>query len=762
MITTDIVEGADAEHQADLRDQRGAEQGIGRAGGDEFICIFEDGGRFTASDYAIRVKQLCQDFNNQSDKPYYVDISIGYHCFLGKDYKGIRNIIRKADDRLNHAKAFRRKSAIKAYAAGDKNDIFSYLENSAEILRLYVPQMQHIETEDDYIKTLIGNYIRIRSIAKDNMEIMERVYLPMINSRRDISRDEIGIIRRFSTGLHDAYAITSLDGWLAYHQAKRIYEEAVEEDDDNLLVWALDELVTTSYGMMCMAGKLYPISEIYERYHKVGLEAAEKLLGFLEPEKFIRLPEELKKQVLINSRYIRVVSEVEGVPAESKQMETLIERMKKALALSKCSFYRKNVPTYDWKLHEFRTLEYISTLTDFNNENNVRKEDIAFINESSKLLKKMYEGADGLYRKSHITGELGVSCNRNEYLAGELSIRDYKDRLAEIVVSNHSNDDRQKLELSTLQAIAEYHLVLNEDNIDDEDRKNLRYFYQVLVDTIQQTTGSGRLVFIGPPLIHILKNFVELTESMSFKDIGLTLLATVHPPSYAHSLTVADLSVCIAKKLIGKQPEVFIGMPGCRSQEDVCRHGQEILEYVYNAALTHDFGKLFVLETILTYGRNLSDEEFEFIKLHPLAGSNILSLHKSTSRYANVAKGHHKWYDNNHGYPKEFDIDSSEYKPVIYIVSCADSLDAATDEIGRSYKKSLTLEDVIQEIEADRGSRYAPYVVDLLSEESVVEELRGILKNNRAENYKKVYRRIRNSDTKYKQEGLLPRVAMKE
>ncbi|MEE1464404.1 MAG: hypothetical protein UF734_02105 [Clostridium sp.] len=56
--------------------------------------------------------------------------------------------------------------------------------------------------------------------------------------------------------------------------------------------------------------------------------------------------------------------------------------------------------------------------------------------------------------------------------------------------------------------------------------------------------------------------------------------------------------------------------------------------------------------------------------------------------YHDIAVGHHKSFDDLSGYPKEFHTSQSRQKILIDLISICDSLDAATDYLGRNYAKS--------------------------------------------------------------------------
>ena len=90
--------------------------------------------------------------------------------------------------------------------------------------------------------------------------------------------------------------------------------------------------------------------------------------------------------------------------------------------------------------------------------------------------------------------------------------------------------------------------------------------------------------------------------------------SAVHPPTYVHINMVARLAECMTRHLISTKPELFVGFPGCEDVEDVRKNRRRIINYAFHSSLCHDLGKLFIIDTITMYGRNLLDSEFMTIK----------------------------------------------------------------------------------------------------------------------------------------------------
>ena len=206
----------------------------------------------------------------------------------------------------------------------------------------------------------------------------------------------------------------------------------------------------------------------------------------------------------------------------------------------------------------------------------------------------------------------------------------------------------------------------------------------------------------------------------------------------------SDMNEAHRSHIVKLMPEKLIGVEGTKSAEEVWEKRDEIISFAYHAALCHDCGKISIMDTIFIYGRKLLDMEFDLIKTHPKTGYELLSRYPSTKKYAEVALGHHKWYDNSRGYPEDSDTKDSPIKPIIDIVLCADCLDAATDTVGRSYNRGKTVEEFTGELIEGSGTHYAPWLPELFSDPAVKSDIEYLLKEGRQQKYREIYYLLRN------------------
>ena len=135
----------------------------------------------------------------------------------------------------------------------------------------------------------------------------------------------------------------------------------------------------------------------------------------------------------------------------------------------------------------------------------------------------------------------------------------------------------------------------------------------------------------------------------------------------------------------------------------------EELDRIYYVALLHDCGKIGVPDNILGKPGRLTDEEFEVIKSHTVRGGEILHHFKSLEDVDEGALYHHERYDGK-GYPKGL---AGEDIPLIARIICvADAFDAMNSN--RVYRNRLTKENIINEIEVNKGRQFDPKIADIM------------------------------------------------
>lgn len=123
-------------------------------------------------------------------------------------------------------------------------------------------------------------------------------------------------------------------------------------------------------------------------------------------------------------------------------------------------------------------------------------------------------------------------------------------------------------------------------------------------------------------------------------------------------------------------------------------------------SMLHDIGKLATPDAILKKPDKLTEEEWEIMREHPLAGVRILGNNPFYETAREISAGHHENYDGS-GYPNGL---TGENIPLsARIVKIADVFDALTTR--RPYKQPWPMEEALTHIEAHSGSMFDPAMV---------------------------------------------------
>jgi len=161
------------------------------------------------------------------------------------------------------------------------------------------------------------------------------------------------------------------------------------------------------------------------------------------------------------------------------------------------------------------------------------------------------------------------------------------------------------------------------------------------------------------------------------------------PTTRGHSERVAEYAVGIAKEL---------GLSGREC------------EVIRIAGLLHDYGKIAIEDNVLKKEGPLSQEEFEYVKLHAEKTMEILKMVGFDSDYDDIptiAGLHHERWDGS-GYP--LGLQGEQIPLGARILAVADVFDALTSP--RPYRRPFAPEEAIKVLNREKGVKFDPKVVD--------------------------------------------------
>ena len=136
-----------------------------------------------------------------------------------------------------------------------------------------------------------------------------------------------------------------------------------------------------------------------------------------------------------------------------------------------------------------------------------------------------------------------------------------------------------------------------------------------------------------------------------------------------------------------------------------------------HAALLHDVGKIGVPDAVLRKNGPLDDDEWAQMRRHPEIGERIVASIDPLAHLAQVIRAEHERWDGG-GYPDRLAGEAIPLASRILLV--CDAYHAMTSD--RPYRRRLTREAAMRELEDGRGSQFCPscaqIALDLIREAS--------------------------------------------
>ena len=275
-------------------------------------------------------------------------------------------------------------------------------------------------------------------------------------------------------------------------------------------------------------------------------------------------------------------------------------------------------------------------------------------------------------------------------------------------------------------------------------------------------------------LNQFISSYIELDGCPPYDEVLLTVLGKCTPDIYVRSWVVAKVAVAICGAVMEEEPQIFDGVPigagawaggvpawesvrgeaGVPAGESVRGEafvpaGEDVrgtkqmraalLRFVQKGAMLHDVGLLHFYHIHSIRNRELFQEEQELLRLHTYVGWEMLEKRKSTREYADLALGHHVWYNGAKGYPDEYRRTESPCRCVVDVITLASFLTRKMDSDGLSYRTGGALDEAVAEAVGEEGRRFYPPLTVSLQGRKLQENLREIFQNGVGEACRRLY-----------------------
>ena len=202
----------------------------------------------------------------------------------------------------------------------------------------------------------------------------------------------------------------------------------------------------------------------------------------------------------------------------------------------------------------------------------------------------------------------------------------------------------------------------------------------------EEASDPAEALRIADQRMYAQKHAGRMSAGRQSKDVLLRALTERSPDLGGHLAGVAELAERTARRL---------GLPA------------EEVERIRHAGELHDAGKVAIPDGILSKPGPLTEDEWGFVRRHPLIGERIVRSAPSLSRVAELVRSTHERFDGG-GYPDRLQADAIPLGS--RIVAVCDAFDAMTS--GRPYAAARTPVEALDELRRCAGTQFDPAVVE--------------------------------------------------
>ncbi len=609
-----------------------------------------------------------------------------------------------------------------------KKEFEKIIENELKFKELATKQFsEDKEVKRENVKNVLTERsLVIRKIINETNDLVAKYVTPFLKDPTKASKEEVLEYQEFAEKL-SGYK-ESIDTGMSYDIRHALTEYAIHTNDDELYInnmfykglalFYLDRAIFKPEMSDCYAGVI-AYSNRYEEFDRDIRNLIVRAYG----NYYISVPDFDIDEIYRRYDMARNFWENTGKKFDPDfPWDAYLQNMHGNICSTTITMLRSKHRYKVKDEHKKKLLESAEYLYDLN----MKEEDVQSNDYTSAQIKYIYYIQTARFYNNKISSAEFLDClydiykqSKNEYTYDGLYKKLHISALYLYYLSENPPENLSKKDIISKSSALE---------------KDVLKYIRNIPDNLSQahvTTMISSFAF-GSQFMHSDTTYLRMLLSMTvFR----------HLPTYVHSVMVAKISYTITEYLIKYIPDALVGLPGINCVEDVKSKSSEILKFVWYSGLIHDIGKIVYSHLVSFYVRRLNDKEFQMIKEHSYKAEDFIKPshnfasaiydtdHKNKAQsmrltnnsglfscFSDVAYGHHKSYDGTFGYPSTFDNLASPVKVVIDIISIADSIDAATDNVGRSYAHEKKLSDMRDDLLSQINTRYNPTVTKAVFE----------------------------------------------
>ncbi len=601
-----------------------------------------------------------------------------------------------------------------------------YIANIKDIAVITAYRKENHCSCEEFYEQSLENRERAKELAKRNMKLLREGLFPVLDHIFDADQETLSELYDFAGQLLSG--ADELDGGLFCQIHRALLNLArLTKNRDKII----EELYWLGIGYYNICNKL------------VGLELSESRqyisqmrLCFAEAAAYIKYFDEIEdaqtRGYILRSRANMALG-LFASPSEKIRM------VKRTLQILQDKGYQEKEPDLPWDRYINMTHQQMAASISYSRESKMTPQDVADVMESVYIVyqKGMQEAA---LRHEKPPVRSRFSHCAIEHYCGLYDMKELLGRMEDLMDEADPTDFSANSMYGIISLPAFYCQFLNQyPEYLPEREEYLENLYCKIMDYVESFPEAAQNQTLYLYLRQLASTFVETKNSISYKEFILKLLMRFEPEIYLHSRVVGHASAAFCKIIIEEEPDFFDDIGMIKEASDPEEKRRLILDYAMEGGLLHDVGKFSFIVLYSQAARQWFEEEYEMAHLHTLVGETWLSERESTKRYADVALGHHCWYDGSRGYPDSYRRLECPYRQMIDIINLIDWMSTVMKSAGLYTGVERSFDETVETAITLDGRKFSPLLIARLRDPDVVERLRDAFTQGRKDAFRCLY-----------------------
>ncbi len=602
-----------------------------------------------------------------------------------------------------------------------------YIANLKEITALTESRKPIGLSFEEYLAELLRSRERAEQLSKRNMELLRGELFPLLDHLFEAGDKVLAELQEFAGRLLSGQEELDAGLYCQIHQALLSHARMRRDRCSTI-----EELYWLGIGRNNLCAKLIGLE-----WPDIEKYTSQMRLCFIEAAAYLKYYDEIQdtqtRGYILRSLANRSLGQFK-LPGEK------IRLTKQTLQVLQDKYYQEKEPDLPWDRYIYMTHQQMSANISHSRENIMSPQDITDVMESAYIVyeRRIREAAT---RNEKPPIRFAFPYHAINYYCGLQSLDELLDHMESLINATDDSDfsNENMYGLISLPAFYCQYLTEYPEKI-PERRHYIENLYQRILDYVEVFPKAAQNEALFFYLRQLSTTFLETKDSISYKEFIRKLLIRFVPDTYVHSYVVGKASAELCRSIYEEEPDFFDDIPFIREVTDPSKKRQTLLDYAMECGIFHDIGKLNFISLYSQSGRQWFEDEYEVAHLHTIVGSRRLVARPSTCRFAEIAHGHHSWYDGSRGYPDSYRRLECPLRQMVDVIGLMDWFENVTYANRLFTGIEMTFEEAVSAAVSLEGKRFSPLLTARLSEEDTARRLSLIFSEARREAYLQIYK----------------------